>query len=145
MGWNFAFQAPRAFRYCTDNLSPSPQAHKWTESGCQWRLCILTSEFTVHMLKMYCKRARLLSSHPRLSLFLSLHLQLRSQCLWLLFSLSDKHLRNGFEPMLVFFRSWSRHILFIFTQFLRYTQIIYPTSHLLLTMWRPPQKFWLSL
>ena len=28
-------------------------AHKWTESGCQWRLCMLTStsELTVHMLK----------------------------------------------------------------------------------------------
>ena len=27
------------------------QAHKWTEGGCQWRLCMLTSELTVHMLK----------------------------------------------------------------------------------------------
>ena len=27
------------------------QAQKWTESGCQWRLCMLMSELAVHMLK----------------------------------------------------------------------------------------------
>ena len=27
----------------------------WTESGCQWCLCMLTSKLTVHMLKMYRK------------------------------------------------------------------------------------------
>ena len=34
-----------------------------TESGCQWCLCMLASELTVHMLR-YRKRTRLLSSHP---------------------------------------------------------------------------------
>ena len=29
----------------------STEAQKWTESGCQWRLCTLMSELTVHMLK----------------------------------------------------------------------------------------------
>ena len=32
----------------TDGYS---KPHKWTERGCQWRLCMLTSELTVHMLK----------------------------------------------------------------------------------------------
>ena len=27
------------------------KAHKWTESDCQWRLCMLTSELITHMLK----------------------------------------------------------------------------------------------
>ena len=34
-----------------------------TDSGCQWCFCMLTSGLTVHMLR-YCKRTRLLSSHP---------------------------------------------------------------------------------
>ena len=45
--------------------------NKWTESGCQWRLCMLTSELTVHMLKMYCKEGTsvVLSSMALLSSF----------------------------------------------------------------------------
>ena len=27
------------------------KAHKWTERGCQWRLCVLTSELSVDILK----------------------------------------------------------------------------------------------
>ena len=32
------------------------KGHKWTESGCQWRLCMLTSELTVHMFKCTVRR-----------------------------------------------------------------------------------------
>ena len=35
---------------------------KWTESGCQWCLCMLTSKLTIHMLIYLVKRVRLLSS-----------------------------------------------------------------------------------
>ena len=42
------------------------KAYKWTDSGCQWRPCMLTSELNVNMLIYIVKRARLLSSHPRL-------------------------------------------------------------------------------
>ena len=42
------------------------KAYKWTDSSCQWCPCMLTSELNVNMLIDIVKRARLLSSHPRL-------------------------------------------------------------------------------
>ena len=35
---------------------------KWTVSGCQWYLCMLTSKLTIHMLIYLVKRVHLLSS-----------------------------------------------------------------------------------
>ena len=41
------------------------KAHrKWTDSTCQWCLCMPTSKLTVNMLIYSVKRAHLLSSHP---------------------------------------------------------------------------------
>ena len=46
-------------------------AHKWTENGCQWRLCMLTSELTVHVLKCIVRGHVCCSLiHDSLSLFM---------------------------------------------------------------------------
>ena len=52
---------------------PPPKKKKTTTTTTTFLVRILASELTVYML-MYCKRARLLSSHPQLFIYSFIHL-----------------------------------------------------------------------
>ena len=40
-------------------ISWAQWAHKWTDSGCRWRPCVLTSDLTVNIFRYIIKRTRL--------------------------------------------------------------------------------------